>query len=76
MVVLLNRNMSIRLACGELELHGTAGVWVVKTCTSNRRKAPRGRIERNPVGSTLLALDAGLNLERNYVGSRDWAFRV
>jgi hypothetical protein len=27
------------------------------------------------VGSTLLALDAGLNLERNFAGNRDWAFR-
>ena len=28
------------------------------------------------MGSTLLALDAGLNLERNFAGNRDWAFRV
>jgi hypothetical protein len=27
------------------------------------------------VGSTLLALDAGLNLERNYIGNQYWAFR-
>ena len=27
------------------------------------------------MGSTLLALDAGLDLERNFVGNRDWAFR-
>ena len=27
------------------------------------------------MGSTLLALDAGLNLERNFAGNRDWAFR-
>ena len=28
------------------------------------------------MGSTLLALDAGLNLERNFAGIRNWAFRV
>jgi hypothetical protein len=28
------------------------------------------------MGSTLLALDAGLDLERNFAGNRDWAFRV
>jgi hypothetical protein len=27
------------------------------------------------LGSTLLALDAELGLERDYAGNRDWAFR-
>src|ERR1700739_2146224 len=39
-------------------------------------RAPREGIERNPPGSTLLARDAGPNLERNFVGKRDWAFRL
>ena len=28
------------------------------------------------MGSTLLALDARLDLERNFAGNRDWAFRI
>ena len=49
--------------------------WVCGPVRRTGGRAPREGIERNPLGSTLLALDAGLDLERNFAGNRDWAFR-
>ena len=48
--------------------------WVCGPVRRTGGRAPREGIERNPSGSTLLALDAGLDLERNFAGNRDWAF--
>jgi len=50
--------------------------WVCRPVRRTGGRAPREGIKRNPLGSTLLALDAGLDLERNFAGIQHWAFRV
>jgi hypothetical protein len=49
--------------------------WVCRPVRRTGGRALREEIGRNPMGSILLALDAGLDLERNFAGNRDWAFR-